>query len=62
MKKFPLALVYWEYSDSGWDGDYYAIERKKILWEWNEGEDYKMVCNDQPRRVLEGMLKLLKED
>jgi len=62
MTKFDLALVYWEESDSWSGGSYYAIEYKEILKEWIKGEDYKMVCDDQPRLVLEGMLKLLKGD
>jgi hypothetical protein len=59
-QRCKFALVYWE--ESAWGEAEYCIEYKTTLKQWTEGKDYKMVCDHQPRHVLEGMLKLLKEE
>lgn len=60
-KKYKFALVEWEHI-GGWE-DYprMAVEYKSTLYQWHPYE-YKVLCDDQPERVLKGMLKLLKED
>ena len=60
-KRYEFALVHWNESDSGFYGNYYAIESKKDLEGWIEGEEYKIVCDTEPSYVLRAMKKLLKE-
>jgi hypothetical protein len=60
-KRYEFALVYWNESDSGFYGNYYAIESKKDLEGWIEGEEYTLLCDTEPRRLLYAMKKLLKE-
>jgi hypothetical protein len=59
VKKYPFALVYW--IEQPWEHGYYAIESKKDLEGWIEGEEYTMLCDTQPSYVLGTMMKLLKE-
>ena len=59
-KKYRYALVEWEYMDS-WDGcPKYGIESKKVLATWWTNS-HKVLCDDQPERVLKAMLKLMEE-
>lgn len=60
-KRYKFALVRWK-EMGGWE-DYpkLAIEYKDVLNQWYM-IDYEVICDDQPERVLRGMLKLLKED
>jgi hypothetical protein len=56
-KKYKFALVKW----LDWGEDEYCIEYKSILnYDWYK--NHEVICDDQPERVLRGMLKLLKED
>ena len=61
-KKYKFALVQWKH----WavdDPDQYAIEHKEnLMWKSSFMGLYKILCDDQPERVLRGMLKLLKEN
>ena len=59
-KKYKFALVKWE-PIGGWE-DYprYAVEHKEVLRTWWHSS-HKVLCDDQPERVLRGMLKLLEE-
>ena len=61
-KKYKFALVKWDAGISGWE-DYptYAIEHKEyVLTQWWQ-KSHVVICDDQPYKVLKGMLKLLKE-
>jgi len=60
-KQYLFALVYWNESDSGFYGNYYAIERKDNLKDWIEGEEYTLLCDTEPISVLRAMKKLFKE-
>ena len=54
--RYKMALVHWR------DGRY-AVEHKRYLdlsW-WVNSDDYQVLCDWEPERVLRGMLKLLKE-
>lgn len=54
-KKYKFALVQWM-----WHEEVYKVEYKTTLDQpWYV--DHKVLCDDQPERVLRGMLKLLKE-
>ena len=58
-KKYKFALVKWE-EIGGWeDCPRYAVEYKSVLNGWYV-TDYTILCDDQPERVLKGMLKLLR--
>jgi hypothetical protein len=59
-KKYKFALVKWG-EIGGWE-DYprYAVEYKRVLNQWYMS-DYTIICDDQPERVLKGMLKLMEE-
>ena len=59
-KRCKYALVHWHENES-WGKAYYAVESKKNLKGWYEEDDYEMVCDTEPRSVLRGMLKLVKE-
>lgn len=60
-KRYKFALVQWE-EIGGWeDQPRLAIEHKKVLAQWWT-ESHTVICDDQPERVLKGMLKLLKEN
>lgn len=55
-KKYKFALVKWLDYPSG----SYKVEYKKILsYSWYV--THEVICDDQPEKVLRGMLKLLKE-
>ena len=60
-ERYKFMLVYW--IEQPWEHGYYAIEKKKNLevWGWVEGEDYTILCDTEPHKVLKGMLKLLEE-
>ena len=59
-KRYKFALVEWEHMDS-WDGyPRFAIEHKNVLRTWWQ-HSHKVLCDDQPERVLKGMLKLMEE-
>ena len=59
-KKYKFALVEWEHMEA-WEGyPQYAIEHKDVLRTWWQ-HSHKVICDDQPERVLKGMLKLLEE-
>lgn len=61
-KKYRYALVKWDASIAGWE-DYptIAVEHKDVLRTWWQ-RSHTILCDDQPKQVLRGMLKLLKED
>ena len=60
-KKYKFALVKWE-EIGGWeDQPRYAVEHKDVLKTWWQSS-HEVICDDQPERVLKGMLKLLKEN
>jgi hypothetical protein len=60
-KKYKFALVKREEKMDEWkDYPEYAVEYKSVLNRWYT-TDYTMICDDQPERVLRGMLKLLQE-
>lgn len=59
-KQYKFALVKWE-EVGGWEGyPKYAIEHKNVLRTWWQ-HSHTILCDDQPERVLKGMLKLLEE-
>ena len=56
-KRYKFVLVRWR------EGSY-AVESKhylKLSW-WVSGDDYTILCDWEPEKVLRGMLKLLKEE
>ena len=61
MKKnrYKYALVFFP----GWtkEFDRHAIESKVFLRIYNAFDDCTVICDDQPYKVLQGMLKLLEE-
>jgi hypothetical protein len=58
-KKYKLVLVRWK----AWDSEQYVVEYKAdIVWKEQFMGVPEVICDDQPERVLKGMLKLLKED
>lgn len=61
-KKYKFALVQWANGIGGWE-DYptIAVEHKNVLRTWWQS-DYTILCDDQPEKVLRGMLKLMKEN
>ena len=59
-KKYKFALVEWQEMDGWEDTPKLAIEYKKVLNEWWSGS-HRVLCDDQPERVLKGMLKLMEE-
>lgn len=55
-KKYKYALVKW----LDYQTDNYKVEYKKILsYSWYV--NHEVICDDQPEKVLRGMLKLMKE-
>ena len=56
-KRYKFALV--KYHDR--DGEALSVEHKDVLRTWWWAESHTVICDDQPERVLKGMLKLLKE-
>lgn len=58
-ERYKFALVYW--IEQPWQHSHYAIEEKKNLEGWIEDEEYRLLCDTQPHKVLRAMLKLLKE-
>ncbi len=60
-KKYKFALVEWDSEIGNWEAyPKLAVEHKNVLEQWWVGS-YKVICDDQPERVLRGMLKLLQE-
>ena len=60
-KRYKYALVKWE-DIGGWeDSPRISIEHKNVLRTWWM-ESHTIICDDQPERVLRGMLKLLQEN
>ena len=59
MGKYKYALVLW-YADKHWSSeDYVSVELVSILnKQWMEGEDYELLCEGQPLRVLDKMKQL----
>ena len=63
-KKYKFALVKWDKEIGGWQATQtqYAIEHKEyVLMQWWQ-KSHEVICDDQPYKVLKGMLKLLKEN
>lgn len=60
-KKYKFALVRWKELGNWEDYPTLVVEYKRVLNQWYM-TDYEIICDDQPERVLRGMLKLLKED
>jgi hypothetical protein len=59
-KKYKFALVRWE-EVGGWeDAPTICIESKKVLRTWWQ-HSHKVLCDDQPEKVLRAMLKLMEE-
>lgn len=57
-KKYARVLVYWY--DSSWGRAYYSIESLDALKTWVRDDDYQIVCDTKPVKVLKGLLKLLE--
>lgn len=58
-KRYKLALIKWK----AWDSEQYVVEYKAdIVWKEQFMGVPEVICDDQPYKVLKGMLKLLKED
>ena len=57
--KGKYALVLW-YADMNWSReDYIAVEKISVLEKhWVEGQDYELLCEGQPLRVLDKMKQL----
>ena len=62
-KRYKFALVKWDKEIGGWeDQPTYSVEHKEyVLAQWWQ-RSYEVICDDQPYKVLKGMLKLMKED
>ena len=59
-KRYKFALVEWEYMDS-WEGyPRFAVEHKNVLSVWWQ-HSHRVLCDDQPEKVLRAMLKLMEE-
>jgi hypothetical protein len=59
-KKYKFALVRWTYPMG--TSEIHSVEYKQILRMKMYVGMHEVICDDQPERVLKGMLKLLKED
>lgn len=58
-KRYKLVLIKWK----AWDSEQYVVEYKAdIVWKEQFMGHPEVICDDQPERVLRGMLKLLKEN
>jgi len=59
MGKYKYALVLW-YADERWSSeDYVSVELLAGLGNyWVKGEDYELLCEGQPRSVLDKMRQL----
>ena len=59
-KKYRYALVEWEHMDSWVGYPKFAVEHKNVLRTWWQ-HSHKVLCDDQPEKVLRAMLKLMEE-
>jgi hypothetical protein len=59
--RYKFALVEWIEQEEWGYPQSYAVEPKNTLNMWRPSE-YTILCDDQPEKVLRGMLKLLKEE
>lgn len=59
-KRYKFALVRWTYPMDKYKS--HAVEQKRVLGMRMYVGMYEILCDDQPEKVLRGMLKLLKEN
>jgi hypothetical protein len=60
-KRYKFALVRWEEMNGWEDAPTICIERKDVLRTW-WAQSHTVLCDDQPERVLRGMMKLMEEN
>lgn len=61
-KKYKFALVQWYSWDMGGPAKYALEHKENIKWKESFMGPATILCDDQPERVLRGMLKLLVEN